>query len=101
MPFSLSIFLAVFAAFWCAHRFIGRRGGVCELPGSWSIVLVAILAVLRVEYRDRLPHDEWSKATVWLVLFAIPYLSLQWFYSRRKRRQAHAAQTHDRAPSRP
>jgi hypothetical protein len=90
MPPSLPIFLAVAAAFWGASVFIGRRGGVRDLPGSWTIVLVAMMAALRSLYEDRLPLGDWSADALCLALFAVPYLSLQWFYSRRQRRQAHA-----------
>lgn len=93
MPPSLPIFLAVAAAFWGASVFIGRRGGVRDLPGNWTIVLVAMMAALRSLYEDRLPLDDWSKNALWLAMLAASYLSLQWFYSRRKRRQAHAAET--------
>lgn len=93
MPPSLPIFLAVLAAFWGASVFIGRRGGVRDLPGNWTIMLVAMMAALRSLYEDRLPLDDWSKNALWLAMLAVPYLSLQWFYSRRKRQQAHAPDT--------
>ena len=93
MPPSLPIFLAVAAAFFGASIFIGRRGGVRDLPGSWTPVLVVAVAVTKSLYADRLPLDDWSKNALWLAMLAAPYLSLQWFYSRRKRRQAHAAET--------
>lgn len=94
MPPWLPIFLAVAVALFGASVFIGRRGGVRDLPGNCTIVLVAMMAALRSLYEDRLPLDDWSKNALWLAMLAVPYLSLQWFFSRRKRRQAHAAESH-------
>ena len=52
-----------------------------------------MMAALRSLHEDRLPLDDWSKNALWLAMLAVPYLSLQWFFSRRKRQQAHAPDT--------
>jgi hypothetical protein len=98
MPPSLPIFLVVAAAFFGASAFIERRSGVRDLLGSWTPVLVLVLAVTKSLYADRLPLDDWSKSALWLAMLAVPYLSLQWFFSRRKRQGVHAPGTDKNPP---
>ena len=99
MSSSLLCFVAVFVVFAIADRRLTRRSGV-HMPDLWTMLLVAAIAIVKSLYADRLPLDDWTQATVWLALFAVPYLSLRGFLPRR-RRQAHAAESSDGAPPGP